>query len=407
VLAGVASLDLCGLVVQASGSGVSGCLGRVHLCHLGVLILFRVALRSPLVIECPCLTLLCPPLALKSVRAYLPVVHGPIIAWRIDEAVTPMGTAANGSVSLLDVEPHFGRFLPADGFDEAARELLVPVRTVPRGPHDVRALLEHAGAFGAVVLEGILFQRFQVADQVALLLLGPGDVVSLTSASDSTLLADSELRAAVPSKLGVLASEVMVAARRWPQLAAGLYVRASEQLDRMAAQLVICQIPRVGERLLALMWLLAESWGHVTTSGTRLPISLTHDALGEMVGARRPTVTLALGELIEQGAILRQDRGWLLVAPPPQPAADIPPIEEPRLLDDSSSDWADTSDRYELDIADRGELLDTVARLHEQHVRNARAMQDRLAELARVRERCAQSRKLVMERTKLRRAPST
>ena len=52
------------------------------------------------------------------------------------------------------------------------------------------------------------------------------------------------------------------------------------------------------------MWLLAESWGRVTQAGIRLPLGLTHDVLGALVGARRPTVTLALRELTERGAIL-------------------------------------------------------------------------------------------------------
>lgn len=44
---------------------------------------------------------------------------------------------------------------------------------------------------------------------------------------------------------------------------------------------------------------------------------LTHDALGALVGARRPTITLAVRELTDRGAIVRQDQGWLLVEPPP------------------------------------------------------------------------------------------
>ncbi len=47
--------------------------------------------------------------------------------------------------------------------------------------------------------------------------------------------------------------------RRWPGLLAGLHVHVAEQSERLAAQLVICQLPRVDQRLLAIMWLLAES----------------------------------------------------------------------------------------------------------------------------------------------------
>jgi len=58
---------------------------------------------------------------------------------------------------------------------------------------------------------------------------------------------------------------------------------------------------------MALMWLLAESWGRVTPAGIRLPLSLSHEVLGGLIGSRRPTVTLALTKLAEQGSLTRQD----------------------------------------------------------------------------------------------------
>ena len=108
--------------------------------------------------------------------------------------------------------------------------------------------------------------------------------------------------------MAILGSEVLIAAHRWPRIVAGLNARIGEQSERLTTQLAICQLPRVDQRVLAMMWLLAESWGRVTAAGTTLPLALTHDALGALVGARRPTVTLALGELTDRGAIVRQDR---------------------------------------------------------------------------------------------------
>jgi hypothetical protein len=68
---------------------------------------------------------------------------------------------------------------------------------------------------------------------------------------------------------------------------------------------------------MAIMWLLAEKWGYVTRAGTVLPLALTHATLGYLIGARRPTVTLALGELAERGRLVKQDDGWLIIEPPP------------------------------------------------------------------------------------------
>ena len=44
---------------------------------------------------------------------------------------------------------------------------------------------------------------------------------------------------------------------------------------------------------------------------------LSHRLIGELVGARRPTVSTALGELARSGEILRRDDGtWLLTGEP-------------------------------------------------------------------------------------------
>jgi Crp-like helix-turn-helix protein len=53
----------------------------------------------------------------------------------------------------------------------------------------------------------------------------------------------------------------------------------------------------------------------VGPSGVVVPLELTHEALGHLVGARRPTVTLALSELGRQGAVTRRaDGAWMLRA---------------------------------------------------------------------------------------------
>jgi hypothetical protein len=66
-------------------------------------------------------------------------------------------------------------------------------------------------------------------------------------------------------------------------------------------------------RVLALLWHLAERWGRVGREGVVLPVKLTHETLGRFVGARRPSVTLAMGQLADDGLITRRDDGaWVL-----------------------------------------------------------------------------------------------
>jgi CRP-like cAMP-binding protein len=225
--------------------------------------------------------------------------------------------APTPTIRLFDAEPDLIRFLgPEDS--EQAREIQLPVHSLNKGDADIRTLFDKSGAFGGLVLEGMLLQSLRLGNHSGLRLLGPGDVLSITQTPRSILVIESTCRATVPTRLALLEREMLMAVRRWPQIAAGLHAHTGEQSERLVTQLMICQLPRVDERILALMWLLAESWGQVTPAGTLLPIGLTHAALGGLIGARRPTVTLALGNLTSAGVLRRQPRGWLLTGSPEQ-----------------------------------------------------------------------------------------
>jgi hypothetical protein len=310
-------------------------------------------------------------------------------------------------VRLLDVDPDLGRFLTAEE-RAAADQLSLPVQQAERGPLDIESLLGKAKAFAAFVLDGLLVHRLQVGDQPALQLVGPGDFLSLSGTGPS-LLGESHFSVAAPTRLAMLGNEILVAVHRWPRILAGLYVARTEQSERLGTQLAICQLPRVDQRLLALFWLLAESWGTVTPHGTRLPLALTHDVLGGLIGARRPTVTLALRDLTERGAIVRQSDGWLLLEAPPEPSTGVQSVGEPALFASATSGWS-----TELALPDvgreefRAELQAHVTRLREQHRANAERFRARMARIQRGREQIARSRRrIAREAVRRRRAPSS
>jgi CRP/FNR family cyclic AMP-dependent transcriptional regulator len=223
--------------------------------------------------------------------------------------------SSSETVRLLEVDPDLARYMTeADAL--ALEGLPVPAVTVPAGEFELAALLSDQRAFGLILLDGMLVRRVVIGETRTLRLLGVGDVVSSSAAMQSMLVSTTGWSAAAPTRIAVLGREVLFAAHRAPRLVAGLHARSAEQADRVALQLAICQLPRVEDRLLSLLWLLAESWGQVTSQGTALRLHLTHETLGGLVGARRSTVTLALGQLTDEGAILRHERGWLLLAPP-------------------------------------------------------------------------------------------
>jgi len=215
---------------------------------------------------------------------------------------------------------------------EVLEGLPVPVVQLPAGDLDLSAVLADHSAFGLLLLDGMLARRVVVSGAATLRLVGPGDIVSAAPAGASMLLAGSGWRAAAPTRMAVLGREVLLASHRAPRLVAGLQVRGAEQADRVMLQLAICQLPRVEDRVLSMLWLLAESWGQVTMHGTALRLHLTHETIGGLVGARRSTVTLALGQLTDEGAILRHERGWLLLQPQATLETAVEPQPDPELL---------------------------------------------------------------------------
>lgn len=77
-----------------------------------------------------------------------------------------------------------------------------------------------------------------------------------------------------------------------------------------------------------MLWQLATLYGKVRRDGVLVPMRLSHEALGRMVGARRPTVTLALTALGEQGLVTTDGVGGFLLSTdsrsilvPPRPAS--------------------------------------------------------------------------------------
>jgi hypothetical protein len=241
----------------------------------------------------------------------------------------------------------------------------LPVLTLDSGDLDLGALLARHNAFGAAVLDGIVMNAMQIGEQTGIQLLGPGDLLLTGSELMPSWLTPFVLRTPDRLRLALLGNELLAAAYRWPRVVRGLYACIGSQMQRLTAQLVICQLPRVDERVLATMWLLAESWGHVTPGGVRLPLTLTHETLGALVGARRPTVTLALRKLSEQNAIVHQDSGWLLLVPPPEPTAPEPNILPPVFADADAGRWAqpEGQDRSAAYAA----LRETIRELREQH----------------------------------------
>ena len=119
-----------------------------------------------------------------------------------------------------------------------------------------------------------------------------------------------------PTRVAILDTRVAIAAGRWPSIATALHARHVRRARSLAFQRAIAQLPRVDDRMLVLLWALAERWGRVSPDGVRVPVGLPHRTLATLVGARRPSVTTALTGLAREGLIERTTEGWLLHGDP-------------------------------------------------------------------------------------------
>jgi hypothetical protein len=312
--------------------------------------------------------------------------------------------ASRDRVKLLDAKLELARHLrPEEQVELAA--VTLPAIELPEGPLELDALLQTHNAFAASVLDGMVVHALQIGAQSGIQLLGPGDVLIIPDGAVSPpWLERVEFWVPGPARLALLGDGFLGVARRAPRVISALYECVAEQLQRVTGQLVICQLPRVDQRLLAMMWLLAESWGQVTPGGVRLPLALTHETLGAMVGARRPTVTLALRKLSRQGSILHQDSGWLLLEPPPEPGATLRPLA-PELGGISLSRWAPEPEPTTDPSVLYADLKETVRQLRERHKQDQAQTRDRLRQIRSARLRMSATRRRITQEALTRRRP--
>ncbi len=183
--------------------------------------------------------------------------------------------------------------------------------TVPRGAWTSSA---DAAAFAFVIVDGLLAREISLRDHYMLELLGPGDVLQPTVPPGPRRLAtETRLTALSDLLLLVLGDSFVQAAGMWPSLLVRLQHRLETQRESLAIQGVIAHFSRAEQRLLLMLWHLADRWGYVTPDGVVLPLPLNHELLGQLIAARRPTVTLALRSLEDALAVRRRDDGsWLL-----------------------------------------------------------------------------------------------
>jgi hypothetical protein len=174
--------------------------------------------------------------------------------------------------------------------------------------------------FGLLLLDGLVGRRVKVGRAVATELLSCGDIVRPWDQLSWELIpAELDWRIFRPARMAILDERITRLIGRRPELIISFSSRLFRRVRHNAYLMAVTHLTRVEDRLLATLWHLASEWGRVTPQGVKLPFRLTHEVLGEIIGAKRPSVTVAIGELQRRGQLARAEDGpYVLLGDPGQ-----------------------------------------------------------------------------------------
>ena len=232
-------------------------------------------------------------------------------------------------VFLLREDPDLAERIPPDERERATELLRVRVFTVPEGEWEPPRI-DH-GSIGLLLLTGLMVRKIYLGAHASADLIGPGDIGrpwedDLIPGLSPYL---SEWIVLKEARVAHLDERVTRAMGHWPELGAMVAARFVRRSRSLAYLMAAHSFRRIEHRLLAALWHLGAIWGRVTPHGIRVPFRLTHEMLAEIVSARRPSVSVAMGELEREGLVSRDPNGcYLLHGDAPDWRVSDPPVAE-------------------------------------------------------------------------------
>src|SRR4051794_18472116 len=205
----------------------------------------------------------------------------------------------------------------------AIRASVAAAAFIPPGTWDAKTDAHRtAGGFGLLVLHGVLVRRVGFAERVGGELLGPGDLLrpSEHDGEEATLPFEATWNVLSDLRLALLDHGWSERMASFPDVGIALTARALRRARRLANMLTIALHPKLDERLHLLMWELADRYGRVHPDGVHIDLPLTHELISQLAGARRPSVSSALGRLGDRSLIERHGTGWIVHGDPPSPS---------------------------------------------------------------------------------------
>lgn len=222
---------------------------------------------------------------------------------------------------MLRVDPDLGARIDDRRRLAAERACLARALEIPRGPWDAEAAGgdDDRAGFGLLVVSGLLCRRVVQNGRHGAELIGPGDLLQpLDRIGEwASIPTSSSWQAIERSEIAILNADFVRRAAPFPEVAMTLVRRGLLRSRHLAILVAIIGQRRIETRLSMLFWHLADRFGQVRGEWVSVPVPLTHSLLGELVGARRPSVTTALSRLQRDGVLRHDGRGWLLRGPAP------------------------------------------------------------------------------------------
>ncbi len=171
------------------------------------------------------------------------------------------------------------------------------------------------------MLDGLIARHLSFGQIGASEFYAPGDLLRpWVRRRDTAELSEVRWEVLAPTRLAALDQEFAHRVRAWPEIAAALLDRAARRSDSQTLQAALHQATRIEDRVLLALWHFAGRWGQIGPEGriVELP-NITGELLARFVGARRQSVSTALGDLADNGAIKRRPGGTLILPQePPQ-----------------------------------------------------------------------------------------
>lgn len=232
-----------------------------------------------------------------------------------------MSIGGRPTIRVLAADPGLGADLTPEQLREARVDAVADQHSVSQGPWQRDGFdAPQPGLAGLLLIEGAILRDVQVGRFPAAELLGPGDLLRPWQRDDgyASVPAFTTWTALSDVRFAVLDRDYMKATARWPELAASLVCRAVDRSRATAFSFALTNLPHLEERLLGLLWALADRWGRVRSDGVLVPFRLDHEVLGRLVCARRPSISRTAGELAQRGLLRRTtERQWVLTGDPP------------------------------------------------------------------------------------------